>query len=128
MFGFHGLSDKAEKWGLFGDYIGGALGVGVGLLTVLLVYRTFLLQKTELQQTRKNLEHATIAQMIAASFAAQGALLSAFVDEERMWRDIGNEEEANKARKEKEGLIKSLRAWLDDMGDPEKLFKNLKPQ
>lgn len=72
---FHyGLSDKNEVWGTFGDYFGGILNPVIAAFAFYLIAKTYELQKTELEETRKLLKVSTDAQNKQLKLAALTAI------------------------------------------------------
>jgi predicted RNase H-like HicB family nuclease len=77
FFNFHnGLSKGNGDWGTFGDYFGGILNPVIAAFAFYLIARTYELQKTELEETRKLLKVSTDAQNDQVKLAALTALLN----------------------------------------------------
>lgn len=72
----HHLSDKNEVWGTFGDYVGGILNPVIAAFAFYLIAKSYELQKTELEATRKLLETSTKAQEDQIKLAALTSLLN----------------------------------------------------
>lgn len=80
-FQFRGLpfSENADKWGVFGDYIGGLLNPIVSFATLLVAIAVLRLQRHELQLARGQLEHA--ARLMEQQFESmEGSRLNAMFD------------------------------------------------
>lgn len=58
MFWFRdqSISNSAEQWGQFGDYLGGVVNPLIGLATVVLLALSISTQREELQETKKELK------------------------------------------------------------------------
>lgn len=50
-----GLSSNQTDWGAFGDFIGGVMGVVIGLLTLMVLGKAYMTQKKELSATLEEL-------------------------------------------------------------------------
>lgn len=63
MWKFRGgsLSNEPEKWGQFGDYLGGVVNPAVGLVTVFLVVISIAIQRRELRASLTEMRHANEA-------------------------------------------------------------------
>jgi len=61
MFGIH-PTDSHEKWGQFGDFLGGTLNPILSFLSLIALLTTIALQSTELELTRKELKRSASAQ------------------------------------------------------------------
>ncbi|ESS73927.1 hypothetical protein MGMO_8c00640 [Methyloglobulus morosus KoM1] len=62
FYNFHnGLSKDNGVWGTFGDYVGGILNPIIAAFAFYLIAKTYELQKTELEETRKLLKVSTNA-------------------------------------------------------------------
>lgn len=71
FYNFHnGLSKDNGVWGTFGDYVGGILNPVIAAFAFYLIARTYELQKTELEETRKLLNVSTKAQLDQLRLAA----------------------------------------------------------
>ena len=66
------LSEDPAVWGQFGDYIGGVLNPLCAYMAFIWLARSYMLQKSELAETRIALEHSQQAQQLQAetSYAA----------------------------------------------------------
>ena len=62
VLNFHheGLSSSKEVWALFGEYVGGTVGPLLGFFTLLGVVLTVALQAQQLQDSRKQLQTASV--------------------------------------------------------------------
>jgi hypothetical protein len=77
FFTFHGgLSQDNDKWGTFGDYVGGILNPIIAIGALYLIAKTYDLQKSELAETIKLLKVSTDSQDKQIKLAALTALLS----------------------------------------------------
>ncbi|MCK9396279.1 MAG: hypothetical protein M0Q44_11890 [Methylobacter sp.] len=77
LFNFHyGLSIENDDWGAFGGYFGGILSPVIALFAFYLIAKTYELQKTELEATRRLLKESTDAQKNQIKLAALTALLN----------------------------------------------------
>ena len=73
---FHGgLSTENGVWGTFGDYVGGILNPLIAAFAFYLIAKTYELQKTELEETRKLLEDSRDTQDKQLKIAALTTLL-----------------------------------------------------
>ena len=71
FYNFHnGLSRDNGVWGTFGDYVGGILNPIIAAFAFYLIAKTYELQKTELEETRKLLKVSTKAQLDQLRLAA----------------------------------------------------------
>jgi large-conductance mechanosensitive channel len=66
----NGLSKDNDVWGAFGDYVGGILNPIIAAFAFYLIAKTYELQKTELEETRKFLKISTKAQLDQLRLAA----------------------------------------------------------
>jgi large-conductance mechanosensitive channel len=73
---FQNISESNDKWGAFGDYVGGILNPVIAAFAFYLIAKTYELQKTELEATRSLLELSTNAQKEQIKLAALTALLN----------------------------------------------------
>jgi large-conductance mechanosensitive channel len=73
---YQNLSKDTGVWGTFGDYVGGILNPVIAAFAFYLIAKTYELQKTELEETRKLLEVSTNAQKDQIKLAALTALLN----------------------------------------------------
>lgn len=64
-------ADDSEKWGQFGDFVGGLLNPVVAFAAFYWLTQSVKLQKTELAETRKALEGSEQAQKAQADHSAQ---------------------------------------------------------
>jgi hypothetical protein len=71
------LSDQADAWGQFGDFIGGVLNPLVAYAAFYWLTRTVRLQKEELLETRQALAESAEAQAKQASYAQVSVRVSA---------------------------------------------------
>ncbi|HCA5144383.1 TPA: putative phage abortive infection protein, partial [Acinetobacter baumannii] len=71
------ISESLEKWGTFGDFIGGILNPIFGLFAFYWLTYSVRLQIKELKETREELKKAADAQSISAKHQASIALLEA---------------------------------------------------
>lgn len=60
MFGFTRVPDP-QSWGLFGDFIGGVVNPGLGLITILLLLASIKTQMTEVALTREEMSKSSQA-------------------------------------------------------------------
>lgn len=60
-FGGLSLSSEPERWGQFGDYLGGVVNPAVGLVTVFLVVISIAIQRRELRASLVEMRHANEA-------------------------------------------------------------------
>lgn len=65
------VSEKSSDWGALGDYFNGMLSPIIGFITIILIYRTYELQKKELKETRA----ALTDQVIQAKSSAKREML-----------------------------------------------------
>lgn len=56
------ISDSAETWGQFGDYVGGAINPIVGLITIWLLTASLKQSREEMLLTRQALDDAKVSQ------------------------------------------------------------------
>ena len=68
-------SENTGSWGTFGDYVGGILNPVIAAFAFYLIAKTYELQKTELEETRKLLKVSTDAQNKQIKLAALTASL-----------------------------------------------------
>lgn len=72
------LSSNAEKWGQFGDYVGGILNPLMAFLAFYWLTQSVLIQKQELMDTKKALQESTQAQLKQEIHAGKTARISAY--------------------------------------------------
>lgn len=60
-FGSQSISKDPEKWGQFGDYLGGVINPAVGLATVLLVVLSISIQRREIRASVDEMKTANLA-------------------------------------------------------------------
>ena len=67
----HGLklSTDPTDWGTFGDYVGGILNPVCAYMAFIWLVRSYALQKTELEETRKTLKESHQAQLLQAKIS-----------------------------------------------------------
>lgn len=78
-----GISGSPDSWGQFGDYVGGILNPLVAYFAFYWLTRSILLQKAELQDTRRALEESSgshAAQADAAQTSVRVAAITALVN------------------------------------------------
>ncbi|WBS00697.1 putative phage abortive infection protein [Pseudoduganella sp. SL102] len=74
----HGLSSSHERWGQFGDFIGGLLNPTLSFLGLLALLATFSLQLKEYRLTAQQNEDSKKIALAQASLTAQQAFESSF--------------------------------------------------
>ncbi len=70
-FGTLTIQTDPEKWGPFGDYLGGVLNPILAFLAFLILMMSFRLQSKELRETRDELRKSSDAQLEQVDFAKQ---------------------------------------------------------
>lgn len=71
------LSSNAEKWGQFGDYVGGILNPLMAFLAFYWLTQSVLIQKQELMDTKKALQESSQAQLKQEIHAGKTARINA---------------------------------------------------
>lgn len=86
-------SADAQRWGLFGDYLGGVLGAVLAFASLLVLVETLLTQQDELKSTRKFLEGERVQlerllvdqrQNLEKILSVQSALTSASIEHQKL--------------------------------------------
>ncbi|MFM4676950.1 hypothetical protein ACEUD4_00970 [Aeromonas media] len=100
-FGFWPISASPERWGVFGDYIGGTLNSMFSFFSFIALLYTIHLQQKELSLTRIELKASAQAQTDSAIFAATQ-------------NDITNQQLINAKNNEKKNDIYNLIKLIDE--------------
>lgn len=72
----HIISSQGSDWGTFGDYAGGTLNPILGLFTLFVVIRAYLLQRKELAETKEALSSSAKSSIIKSKIDITSAHLT----------------------------------------------------
>ena len=82
------LSDNADKWGAFGDFVGGVLNPIFGFLALIALLATFALQVRELRISAKELKNSANALLAQNETLAKQSFEATFFQLLRLHNDI----------------------------------------
>jgi hypothetical protein len=76
FFEAQAISNSSNDWGVFGDYVGGVLGVLISGVAVFLIWNTYTLQKEELKKTSESLDFQNTTQTFFKLIERKDSIIS----------------------------------------------------
>lgn len=124
-----GFSENQADWGVLGDYIGGVLNPAISLAALYWLTRSIVLQKIELQESRKALLDAALSQsqqakssetaakfqMLSMEMEIISSLLAAEITYQTQVLDVLNSDREIKEVFDRNGVLQSAETVLKDV-------------
>lgn len=128
-FSGYGFSEKQDDWGVLGDYIGGVLNPAISLAALYWLTRSIVLQKRELQESRKALldaafsqsqqaktsETAAKIQLLSMEMEVISSLLAAEITYQTQILEILNSDREMKDIFDRNGILQSAEIILNNV-------------